>query len=124
MGAANFTYLSSIIVFALIPSVLMVRAHWPIIAKYRKLIVGLTAGLAFYALIFDLSAILLQWGTFSPKYILNIYLGPIPVEEILFLIAVANLIIIAAVIVTTISHRKIKWWEYPLVLIGLKKLDD
>ena len=121
MTLSNLTYLVSILVFTGGPIIWMARVHRRVVKLARKQILLLVLGLTSMAVVIDMGAILLDWGTFSPNHILNLYLGPMPLEEGIFWLGSNGLGVIATVIMKNFSHYRLKWWEYPLILFGFKQ---
>lgn len=81
MALSNLTYLLSIVIFTGVPIIWMAKVHHRVVKLAIKPIILLVLGLTTIAVIIDIGAILLDWGTFSPNHIFNLYFGPMPLEE-------------------------------------------
>jgi lycopene cyclase domain-containing protein len=113
-GRIHGTYLGLELTWALPPIILQLVFGGDILRRYAQLVLGSLIPLVIYLSIADSVAIISGTWTISPEQSLNVFIGSLPFEEILFFLLTSTLVIFGITLLLSLEGQqrleKVRSW--------------
>jgi lycopene cyclase domain-containing protein len=104
-GGVRGTYLGLELSWALPPIILQLGFGGDILRRYARLVLGSLVPLVVYLSLADALAIVSGTWTISPEQSLNVFIGSLPVEEILFFLLTNTLVIFGITLLLSLEGQ-------------------
>jgi lycopene cyclase domain-containing protein len=104
-GRISGTYLGLELTWALPPIILQVAFGGDILRRYARLVLGSLLPLVIYLSIADSLAIISGTWTINPEQSLNIFIGSLPLEEIIFFLLTSTLVIFGITLLLSLEGQ-------------------